>query len=146
MNTPSQPLPPAAGEADWQKTTCIHGTGTPNSHGYCQIRFGGRKGKMQKQHILAWTAINGPVPAGLQLDHLCRNRWCVNPAHLEAVTSRTNTLRGNGASARHARQTHCINGHPLSGDNLRVDSRGWRQCVACKRDRDLQSKRAQRAS
>lgn len=71
------------------------------------------------------------VPDGLELDHLCRNRSCVNPGHLEAVSPRTNKLRGVGAAAQAARRTHCVNGHPFAGHNLRVDPRGYRICRAC---------------
>jgi hypothetical protein len=73
----------------------------------------------------------------LTLDHLCRNKACVNPAHLEPVTNRENVLRGVGLSAENARKTHCKRGHPLSGDNVVVSKGGRkRRCVACERLRD----------
>lgn len=74
----------------------------------------------------------------MQVDHLCRVRRCVNPAHLEAVTPQVNVLRGESLAARRAKQTHCLRGHPLSGDNLYQwpgSGKGWRQCLTCKRDR-----------
>ena len=87
-----------------------------------------------------FAMIFGEVPKGLQLDHLCRVRDCVNPYHLEAVTQQENILRGESASAKHARKTHCINGHPLSGDNLylRPDrgDRAGRACRECQRIRN----------
>jgi hypothetical protein len=66
----------------------------------------------------------------------CPHRACVNPAHLEPVTHAVNIRRGNGLAAKAARKTHCKRGHPLSGQNLLVDSRGARQCRSCQRLRD----------
>lgn len=73
----------------------------------------------------------GPIPEGMDLDHTCRNRGCVNPEHLEPVTTQVNTLRGIGPTAENARKTHCKHGHPLEGDNLYVDPEGKRKCRAC---------------
>lgn len=80
-----------------------------------------------------WEQVNGPIPAGLVLDHLCHNTICVNPDHLEAATQRENILRGNGMGAMHARKTHCVHGHPLSGQNLRIGVNGQRLCKECRR-------------
>lgn len=65
-------------------------------------------------HRLAYEALIGPIPHDLHIDHLCRNPPCVNPAHMEPVTPRTNILRGVGFSARYYRRTHCIGGHLLT--------------------------------
>jgi hypothetical protein len=76
------------------------------------------------------------IPNGLVPDHLCRNTTCVNPFHVEPVTSRVNILRGFGTGARYARRTHCNRGHPLFGENLKIGySRGvqFRRCLACTR-------------
>ena len=64
-------------------------------------------------HQFSYKEFVGSVPQGLEIDHLCRNRWCVNPAHLEAVTHQVNIRRGVGPPAVHARQTHCVRGHEL---------------------------------
>lgn len=89
------------------------------------------QGKLKLAHRIAWEQVNGPVPDKKHLDHLCRNRGCVNPDHLEPVTIGENVLRGEGYSAINARKTHCKNGHELSGDNLYNIKRGGRTCGIC---------------
>ena len=69
--------------------------------------------KTRRAHRIAYEAQCGPLSPGLVLDHLCRERRCVNPAHLEVVTDRENILRGEGTGARFARRTHCKRGHEL---------------------------------
>jgi HNH endonuclease len=97
-------------------------------------KFRDRQAKRSFQaHRYAYEQIIGPIPEGLTLDHLCRNRACVNPYHLEPVTHKINSLRGVGACAQKARQTHCKNGHPLVESNL-VRSHlglGHRVCRIC---------------
>jgi len=105
---------------------CWEWTG-PLYNGYGRV-----KGKKRDEmvHRVAYELLVGPVPNGLQLDHLCRNRGCVNPAHLEPVTNRVNVLRGVSPIARQARQTHCKRGHRLEAPTAYV-SRGRRICRTC---------------
>lgn len=77
---------------------------------------------------------HGPIPEGMQLDHLCRVRNCVNLDHLELVTARENILRGQTVSAANARKTHCKNGHPFDEQNTHVTPRGTRRCRSCARE------------
>ncbi len=83
-----------------------------------------------RSHRWAYESWHGPVPAPLVLDHLCRVRNCVNPAHLEPVTNRENGLRGVGFVAREARKTHCPQGHEYTPDNTKLES-GKRKCRTC---------------
>ena len=86
--------------------------------------------RMILAHRFFYEALRGPIPPGLQIDHLCRVRSCVNPNHMECVTCRENLLRGVSPAAQHARQTHCASGHLLLGDNVRPCKR-YRQCRIC---------------
>ncbi len=83
-------------------------------------------------HRWSYENFIGPIPAGLQLDHLCRVRSCVNPDHLEPVTLAENVLRGVGVSAVNARKTHCQNNHPFDTANTYIGSNGSRVCRPCK--------------
>lgn len=97
-------------------------------------------GKPDFAHRYAYQLLVGPIPAGRQLDHLCRVRHCVNPAHLEPVTGRENTLRGEGISATNARKTRCKYGHPFDAENT-YTYRGSRICKTCMAER-LRRRRA----
>ena len=96
--------------------------------GYARGRVAGRTVGL---HRAEYEHVHGPIPDGMQLDHLCRNRACLNPTHLEPVTQRENILRGEGVAATQARRTHCVRGHDLS--NARITKKGYRVCRACKR-------------
>ena len=86
-----------------------------------------------RAHRFAYELLVGPIPDGLDIDHLCRNRGCVNPDHMEVVTNRQNVLRGIGPTAENAVKTHCAHGHPFSPENTHIRPSGRRTCRACHR-------------
>ena len=86
----------------------------------------------QLVHRAVYVDAYGPIADGLQIDHLCRNRSCVELSHLEAVTAAENNRRRDEANGTGIYKTHCDQGHPLSGDNLRLGINGWRLCRECR--------------
>lgn len=115
-------------------TECIEFSGTKQrGYGIIGLSPGDRRSRLV--HRLVYEFAVGPIADGFELDHLCRNRACCNTTHLEPVTSRTNTMRGDTLPAREAARMHCINGHELSGDNLLKRARGHRDCKTCHRER-----------
>ncbi len=94
-------------------------------------------GKCGVAHRFVYEEMVGPVPAGLQLDHLCRNPACINPAHLEPVTPKENLMRGNTLQKANAAKTHCPQGHEYTHENTYRHADGRRVCIACRRIRDL---------
>lgn len=103
---------------------------SPTGYGAMSI---GMKGK-RTAHSVAYELYHGPITEGLEIDHLCRVRACVNPDHLEAVTQYENNMRSSSPAALNARKTHCKRGHPLSGENLYIvlsKGRTIRLCREC---------------
>jgi hypothetical protein len=119
---------------EWNSHPCWQWIGATEQHGYGMITVHRREHpefEEHRAHRLAHEMFKGPIPVGLQIDHLCRHPWCVNPSHLESVTKDENNRRGNSLSARRGRQTHCLNGHELAGDNLMIEQ-GHRRCRICR--------------
>lgn len=118
---------------------------TKASGGYGQFRI--TEGVNARPHRVAWTLLVGPIPEGLVLDHLCRVRNCVNPSHLEPVTVRVNTLRGNSVASDAMRAFErgvCTRGHTLAVTGMRANGRG-RACNQCRID-DVRRWREARAA
>ena len=112
------------------ETECWHWTSAITTEGYGQFWFNRRP---RLAHRLAYEMLVGPIPEGLVIDHLCRVRHCVNPAHMEPVTQAENNARGSSLSAENARKTHCKRGHPFTRENTRHTQEGERVCLACRR-------------
>ncbi len=122
--------------------SCWEWVGYINEHGYGKFTIKGKGSvKCLRAHRLSYELFIGPIPGGLDLDHLCRNRSCVNPHHLEPVTRKENLRRaptscvsgGITTAIQKRALTHCKSGHEFSPENTRITKSGWRQCVECSR-------------
>jgi hypothetical protein len=120
-----------------RKTECWNWEGAITSKGYGSVRVNGRN---LGAHRVIYEALKKVIPDGKQLDHLCRNRRCVNPWHLEVVSSKENTLRGIGPTAINAKKTQCANGHSLEGSY--VYPKGNRSCEICRQESRMKWQRA----
>jgi hypothetical protein len=100
--------------------------------------------KTNRAHIIVYTLLSGAYNADLQIDHLCRNRSCVNPAHLEPVTQKENLARGFGIGSINSRKAYCSKGHALEADNVTILPRGERRCKKCHVERNVRSRSNQR--
>lgn len=130
MRTPGPVEPRFWAKVDQRGTDeCWVWTGFRHPKGYGYFRVDGRS---LAAHRVAYELCVAPIPDGLTIDHLCRNRACVNPAHLEPVTMIVNVLRGEGPTAENARKTHCIRGHPFDEENTYWFN-GGRTCRICQR-------------
>ncbi len=118
----------------WEWIGSLDGPG--DEHGYGAFHVPGTTSRVIRAHLFAYKTVVGPIPQGLEIDHLCRNHSCVNPNHLEPVAHQVNVLRGlvpivNGQNQRE--KTHCPKGHPYDSSNTLVRKNGSRDCLTCKR-------------
>ena len=106
----------------------------PKGYGSFHMNDGGRT---QRAHRVAYELFVGPIPEGLEIDHLCRNRGCVNPGHLQPVTGQVNQLRGLTVTRRLAERMRCNHGHEFTPENTywkpKPNGRSYRQCRECHR-------------
>lgn len=124
-------------ERFWSRVTitatgCWIWTGAHLASGYGSFRWQGRS---RVTHRVAWTALVADIAPGLQVDHLCRNRSCCNPAHLEPVTQAENLRRGHGFGGINAQKDACPQGHPYDEHNTytRPSAPTTRECRTCRR-------------
>lgn len=114
--------PTASGCCEWQAYK--------KDTGYGLVRVGGRT---MQAHRASYECLVGPIPSGMEIDHLCRNRSCINPRHLEPVTKRENQMRGMAPGILIYKSGKCAAGHQMSGSNLYISPNGKRGCRQCMR-------------
>lgn len=117
----------------YQRGDCWEWRGPISVHGYGV--FNDTSNNLYA-HRMAYEMAKGTIPANMEIDHLCRHRWCVRPSHLEAVSHSENLLRGVSPSAHFAGRDSCKHGHPFDEMNTYLPTRGGRSCRACARIRD----------
>jgi hypothetical protein len=115
---------------------CWLWTGFKDRDGYGKffVQTAGGRSIKAYAHRFAYEMFVGPIPAGYQVDHLCRIRDCIRFDHLEAVTPQENNRRSNSLSACRARQTRCLRGHDFNDANMRINPDGRRDCRVCDRE------------
>lgn len=115
------------------KGGCWHFLGSIAKSGYGVVSIAnGKRSKVMLAHRVSYLIFNGKLEEGLVIDHICRNRKCVNPDHLRQVTRNENVLENSESlQAKNAKKTHCPSGHEYNEKNTRIYN-GWRYCKACK--------------
>jgi hypothetical protein len=114
------------------------GWSAPNGYGIFDTGHSRESARKRLAHRYAYIAVHGSIPEGMDLDHQCNNRWCVNPAHLVPMTHRENVLRSDRTPASiNARKTHCPEGHALTPDNCSTEfvKSGRRVCAICRKQK-----------
>ena len=117
---------------------CWNWNGSHTRKGYAKFWW---NNKTELAMHFSYETFVGPIPEGLEPDHLCKNKGCSNPDHLEAVTRRENLVRGDSPVGINARKTHCTNGHVFSTENTRINKDGSRACRECGRINAVKSYR-----
>jgi hypothetical protein len=102
-----------------------------DTDGYGRFYWNGNRNGFA--HQFSYEYFNGPLDKALTVDHMCRNRWCVNPAHLRQITNLENVMIGVGVGAKNARKTVCPLGHTYSTENTYYDKLGYRGCKICRK-------------
>ena len=118
---------------------CWEWTGSRDVDGYGRLCANGQNRKASR---VVYEILHGPITESLELDHICRNRSCVNPLHLELVPHQVNVARGNAGQYLRQR-THCPEGHPYDAVNTYVYGKGKRGCLKCRRERSREWRRRQ---
>lgn len=108
---------------------CWFWRGSTGPTGYGEFRY---EGQSRPAHVVSYILLVGPVPTGMELDHLCRVRSCIRPDHLEPVDHHANLLRGDTIAAQNAAKTHCPHGHEYTAANTYVSPKGSRHCRSCR--------------
>lgn len=111
---------------------CVIWQGRTDKDGYGRVQA---NGKWKLAHRIAFENEIGAISNGMVIDHLCKNRLCVNTLHMEIVSNYENVMRGDGVTAKNAQKVFCDNGHKLFGENLGIRSNGNRFCKECARAR-----------
>lgn len=153
-NVPKTAIDRLADNSRRDRSGCVIWTGPLCRGGYGKTRY---EGRTRTAHSLSYETLVGPVPAGMQLDHLCHtrdsscdggaciHRQCINPDHLEPVTSKENNRRSPlGVAGANFRKTHCISGHPFDAANTYLTRTGSRKCRACRREASDRYRASQR--
>lgn len=131
--------------AEHSDDDCWYWSSAVNKFGYGAFWL---DGKTVRAHRYSYEMIKGKIPDGLQLDHLCRNRLCVNPEHLEVVSLTENIKRGLTGKINHhsSKKTHCPKGHEYTEDNIKRIKNNNRNCLTCHREWNKEYMRKKRGS